>query len=220
VEELTILAAGLENSKRKVKILKTSQAYHTYKRIIIFFAIQQLLDTVESDHLPFKRIHSLLLQAKGKRAAFKNIGGQLIPEQSLNQLVKKIKSGVLNGWDDIHAWYRQQSLYYPTQKRTHALASLWEITGLTRSQLNRGVLSRLVKEAIATNRWIEEQLVASRKKDYQNPFRKLVYDTEKEMNKVMGVLADNPFIAQHRKQTIEFEQRSNRLLELLGTKGQ
>ena len=219
VDELTILATGLENSKRKVKILKTSQAYHTYKRIIIFFAIQQLLDAVESDHLPFKTIQSLLLQAKGKRTAFKNIGGQLIPEQSLNQLVKKIKSGVLKGWDDIHAWYRQQSLLYPSQKRTHALASLWEITRLTRSQLNSRTLSHLVQEAMATNQWIEEQLVASRNKDYQNPFRKLVYDSDQEMNQVMGTLADNPFIAQHRKKTMQFEKRAKALLAILGTKG-
>ena len=36
----------------------------------------------------------------------------------------------------------------------------------------------------------------SREKDYTNPFRKMVYDTKKEMNKVLGKLEDNTFIQQ------------------------
>jgi hypothetical protein len=75
-----------------------------------------------------------------------------------------------------------------------------------------------VQEALATNRWIEEQLIASRSKDYQNPFRKLVYDTEREMNEVMGKLADNPFIAHYRKKTAQFEKQAASLLHLLSAK--
>jgi hypothetical protein len=71
---------------------------------------------------------------------------------------------------------------------------------------------------MATNRWIEEQLVASRSKDYQNPFRKLVYESEKEMNEVIGRLADNPFIRQYKKQTLQFEQQASALLESLDPK--
>jgi hypothetical protein len=36
----------------------------------------------------------------------------------------------------------------------------------------------------------------SRAKDYTNPFRKMVYDTEDEMNTVLGKLEDNSFIQQ------------------------
>ena len=36
----------------------------------------------------------------------------------------------------------------------------------------------------------------SRAKDYSNPFRKMVYETNEEMNKVLGRLEDNSFIQQ------------------------
>ena len=34
----------------------------------------------------------------------------------------------------------------------------------------------------------------SRAKDYTNPFRKMVYQTNNEMNRVLGKLEDNSFI--------------------------
>ena len=89
---------------------------------------------------------------------------------------------------------------------------------MSASQLSRSRLEALVREAMVTNRWIEEQLIASRSKDYQNQFRKLVYENEKEMNEVMGRLADNPFIGQYRKKTNQFEQRAQALLQMLVNK--
>ena len=34
----------------------------------------------------------------------------------------------------------------------------------------------------------------AREKDYTNPFRKMVYDNNEEMNEVLGKLEDNSFI--------------------------
>lgn len=218
VNSISITANGFENSKRKVTLLKTVQAYQVYKRMIVFYAIGQLLNSIEEKDQSWTKLRALLLQAKVKRTSWKNLGGQLITDQALAQLCKKIKTGALNGWDAIHQWYRGQSLLYPKQKQLHALASLWEISGVSASQLSKQRMETLVREAMATNRWIEEQLVASRSKDYQNPFRKMAYENEKEMHEVMGRLADNPFITQYRNTTREFEERAKQLLQLLSTK--
>jgi hypothetical protein len=218
VNSIDITADGFENSKRKVTILKTAQAYQVYKRMIVFYAVEQLLTCFEEQNASWAALRSLLLQAKGKRTAWKNLGGQLITEQALSQLCKKIKTGALEGWDAIHQWYRDQSLLYPKQKLIHALAALWEVSGMGASHISRSRVEALVREAMATNRWIEEQLIASRTKDYQNSFRKMVYETEKEMNEVMGKLVDNPFIAQYRKKTRQFEQRATQLLQMLSHK--
>ena len=218
VNSITITADGFENSKRKVILLKTAQAYQVYKRMIVFYAIGQLLRLFEEKKHSWTELRAQLLEAKGKRSVWKNLGGQLIPEQALSQLCKKIRTGALDGWDAIHQWYRDQSLRYPKQKQTHALAALWDVSGMSTSQLSRQRIEVLVREAMTTNRWIEEQLVASRTKDYQNPFRIKVYENEKEMNEVMGRLADNPFIGQYRKKTNQFEQRAQALLQMLVNK--
>ncbi|MFM8807036.1 MAG: DUF4954 family protein, partial [Sphingomonadales bacterium] len=218
VNSISVTADGLENSKRKVNILKAAHAYQVYKRMIVFYAVEQLLNSIDGEHLTWAELRTALLQARGKRTAWKNLGGQLITEQALAQLCKKIKSGTLAGWDAIHHWYREQSSLYVKQKQQHALASLWEVSGVRGAQLSRARVEVLVREAMITNRWIEEQLVASRTKDYQNPFRKLVYENEQEMNEVMGRLSDNPFIAQYRTKTNLFEQRSMQLLYRLANK--
>lgn len=39
-----------------------------------------------------------------------------------------------------------------------------------------------------------KNILESRAKDYTNPFRKMVYDNNEEMNQVVGRLEDNSFI--------------------------
>ena len=39
-----------------------------------------------------------------------------------------------------------------------------------------------------------EGILKSREKDYTNPYRKMVYENNTEMNKVIGSLEDNRFI--------------------------
>jgi hypothetical protein len=41
-----------------------------------------------------------------------------------------------------------------------------------------------------------KRIYDSRAKDYTNPFRKMVYETNEEMNKVLGRLEENSFIQQ------------------------
>ena len=49
-------------------------------------------------------------------------------------------------------------------------------------------------KAIATKEWMYKGIYDSKAKDYSNPFRKMVYETNTEMNNVLGKLEDNTFI--------------------------
>jgi hypothetical protein len=51
----------------------------------------------------------------------------------------------------------------------------------------------------------------ARAKDYTNPFRKMIYDTNEEMNKVVGKLEDNSFI-QDQLQELEKMKKDVKLL--------
>jgi hypothetical protein len=53
-----------------------------------------------------------------------------------------------------------------------------------------------LKQALDTKEWMCKGIFDSRAKDYSNPFRKMVYDTHEEMNRVIGRLEDNSFIQQ------------------------
>ena len=54
----------------------------------------------------------------------------------------------------------------------------------------------LLKAAIATKQWMSKGIYDSRAKDYESSFRKMVYDTKEEMDKVMGKFSENSFINQ------------------------
>ena len=60
-----------------------------------------------------------------------------------------------------------------------------------------------MQQALDTKEWMCKGIFDSRAKDYSSPFRKMVYDTNEEMNKVMGRLEDNSFIQQ---QLADFEE--------------
>jgi hypothetical protein len=55
--------------------------------------------------------------------------------------------------------------------------------------------------------WMVKGIYESRAKDYANPFRKMVYDSQKEMEKVVGSLKDNVFIRQQREQLAQFKKQ-------------
>jgi hypothetical protein len=46
--------------------------------------------------------------------------------------------------------------------------------------------------------WMVKGIYESRAKDYANPFRRMVYESQKEMEKVVGRLKDNAFIRNSR----------------------
>jgi hypothetical protein len=47
IDKLEILADGFENSSRKVELLKTGEAYHHFKKQIIYYGVSQLLQLIK-----------------------------------------------------------------------------------------------------------------------------------------------------------------------------
>ena len=58
-----------------------------------------------------------------------------------------------------------------------------------------------------------QNIYESRARDYQNEFRKMVYDSDAEMNKVLGRLEDNSFIREQQGELEAFSKKINSLLE-------
>ena len=52
----------------------------------------------------------------------------------------------------------------------------------------------------------------SRAKDYSNPFRKMVYETEKEMENVIGKLGENIFIRQQQEAQAAYKKKAEEII--------
>ncbi len=204
INELEIEAEGFENAKRKTVIIKIQQAFTLFKKMIQFYGAIHLLKFIEENNL--KNIESLnsAFPAKYTRDEWMNTGGQLIPAADVDLIRKKIREGKIKSWDALHNVYSQYGSKYPQQKLLHALASLREICGMNLQKINAVQLNQLLAETLATKEWVANAIYESRAKDYVNPFRKMVYETPEEMNKVLGKLSENSFINAQKTEAKKF----------------
>ena len=211
--ELEILAAGFENSKRKVELLKTEESYHLFKKMIVWYGVTHILSFIENNKIADWKSLIAALPFDSERTEWQNIGGQLIPKSSVNSLMRKINSGKITSWDEIHNFYKQQTEIYDQQKFQHAFASLIEMLKLSPNRFSKKLFKELLIGAIDTKEWMVKSIYESRAKDYQNEFRKMVYETNNEMNKVIGKLEDNVFIKRQKEELKSFTKKINDLVK-------
>jgi hypothetical protein len=210
-----VTVEGMENSSRKVVLVKVTESTQVFKELIVYYGISQLVDFIERESI--KSIEDLVQRiGKPERKEWVNMGGQLIPKASVNALIKDIHTGKINDWNQVHEFYKEEGILYNSQKWQHAMAGLFEITGITPQKLTKKKFSQLLKQAITTREWMVENIYESRAKDYESEFRKMVYESEKEMEKVIGKLKDNSFILQQQEELESFKKRVGAITDKLG----
>lgn len=212
IEELEILAEGFENSSRKVQLIKVPEAYGLFKELITYYGTSQLLRFIKSHNIISWEKLVASLPRNPVRNEWKNIGGQLIPDTAISSLTRSIRSGKMTGWDEVHEFYNKKSKSYQTDKFNHAFASLLEILKLSPGKFTKKTFRKLLHQAVTTREWMTKGIYESRAKDYQNPFRSMVYDTQEEMDKVIGKLKDNKFILLQQEETIGFKKQIEEII--------
>ena len=179
---------------------------------IVYYGITQLINIIGHRKITNWQKLLQLFPAKQLRSEWKNIGGQLIPANAVHTLIRNIRSAKINSWDDVHDFFKKKSSSYQTEKFQHAFSSLMEILTVTPKQFTKKKFILLLEQAVVTKEWISKGIYDSRAKDYENPFRQMVYETEQEMEKVIGKLADNNFINQQKIETIAFKNKVNDII--------
>lgn len=213
VNSLEILADGFENDKRKVVILKPLQSYELFKELLSFHSATELMDWMERNSLSKLEEVAAHLPKVLKRQPWINVGGQLLPKTSLDKLIQKIYNGKIFNWEGVHVFYQKEGWDYAENKCQHALASLQEIMGTKIKDLDKHALTALFIQAVATKEWMAKGIYDSRAKDYESPYRQMVYDTNAEMDAVMGKFIDNSFIKQETLALKVFKAKVERLIK-------
>ena len=192
----TAIVSGWENSKRKTELHKVPQAILIFKELIRYYGVMEMLNHINNNKFADFAALKKTLSAKIQRSEWLNVGGQLIQKAETENVKRNIKSGKIKSWVEVHDFYRQQGIAYPADRLSHAYTSLLEILNITPRQFTPVLLKVLLKQALDTKEWMCKGIFDSRAKDYSNPFRKMVYETHEEMNRVIGRLEDNSFIQQ------------------------
>src|SRR6185437_2239229 len=199
-------ATGFENSDRKIEILKVPQVISLFKELISYYGITQLIDHITKNKFLSFEDFKKSIPVKIQRAKWINVGGQLMTIADVDKLKNDIKRNKINSWSHVHDYYRQKGADYEKDKLVHAYTSLLEIVNITSKQFTQDAFISLLEKSIATRIWMGKEIYTSRAKDYTNPFRKMVYDNNDEMNAVVGRLEDNQFIQDQLAETDKYKK--------------
>ncbi|MGE5519536.1 MAG: DUF4954 family protein [Candidatus Dadabacteria bacterium] len=206
-----VLADGFECSNRPVQLVKVKEAFSIYKRLVVYYGVEQLLNFIGSHAIESFSQLMEALPAAPVRLQWKNIGGQLMPAASVETLIQRIKSGEIDNWDNVHEFYQQNGIIYLDQKLQHAYASLLQV--LNTRELTPVTFKDLLHQLVETKEWLYDNIYTSRAKDYQNEFRTMMYDNDQEMEAVVGPLDENVFILQQKAELEELKQKVNHILK-------
>ena len=193
-EDGVATVTGWENLQRTTEILKVPQSIALFKELIQYYAVTEIMKLIQLNKPASFEVLKKSLSAKIQRSEWLNIGGQLITKTAVQKFIKEIKAGKIKSWEEVHDYYKSQGAIYTTEKLNHAYTSLLEILAITSRQFTPALFKQLLQQMITTREWMCKSIYESRAKDYTNPFRKMVYETEEEMNTVIGKLEDNSFI--------------------------
>ena len=214
VDELEILAEGFENSQRKTELLKILPSYGIFKELITYYGISQLVNFITDRNINSWEKLMQVLPVAAERSSWINLGGQLLPQPSISALIKQIHFGKIKSWDEIHQFYQKNGELYKDQKSQHAFASLLEVNKLGVKKFDKKRFKFFLDQALATREWMIKAIYDSRAKDYHNEFRKMVYENQEQMNRVLGKLDENSFIKQQQEEFQQFQKQVNSLIKL------
>lgn len=196
INELEVLADGFENSNRKVEIIKIAYCYNLFRELISYYAANQLVNWLKQNKKAGIEELANIIPSRNALSEWINVGGQLMPEAELQKLLQQLVGGKVKTWEAVHAFYEKQGTLYSEQKLIHAVAAYEVVYGVNFKKNIRELLPGILNKSVETKEWMTKGIFDSRAKDYKNPFKKMVYENEKEMDVVVGSLKNNSFIKQ------------------------
>lgn len=209
VGKLDVEAEEMEHSKRKVRLFKAKAAYDAYRRMLHYYGIKTLLQYGEKRGL--QRWCELKDNFRGsRREEWTNLGGQLVPLADLEQLKEKVRKGAIESWKAVHRTYETFEEEYNWKNAGNAFATLLELHSLAEDEVDQSLWGEWLEEATAAAREIAQKTRESRFKDYTNPYRQLTYETQAEMEAVLGDIDDNQFVGQMEAEARRFEELTAR----------
>jgi len=194
--ELSFYLPQAENGKRPVRILKINEAHKAYTNAIIFYGARALFHILQKAQIDGRlmEICAVLPTYDFEKYKWLNIGGQLIREVSVQDLYDRLKRNEIQSWEEVHQFYVEEGNKYAGLKEQDALLALSEVTATSFKRWNIAFLVDILGQFKDIIEIFQTQFIRSRKKDFDNPFRLMMYENEQEMEAVLGSIEKDSFI--------------------------
>ena len=185
-------------------IEKPARGWRQYRDFCVYFGVRTLLDFFGVDAVtPLDRFVTMARELSRRHNAERwvNCGGQPVAAADLDALRADIVSGKLGSWDAVHSRYDELWAGYPKMKARYALFAIERALALKAGSLGMEGWRSILGSAKATFASVCDAAWSSRRKDYEDPFRRMLYESDEEMVAVLGRIEDNSFLNDFSKQT-------------------
>ena len=179
-DHVEVLAYGMEKGKRPVVVLKAAQGYKAYEEMLIYYAMLTLLDSnaQEDRTLPSPTL------GEGERVReWVNLGGQLVPQQSVDELIRQIETGEVDSWEAVHECFNKWWNDYELQSKAHAYHILCDLCQCR--SIDAALWQNLLQRFDTIKAYVADQVRITRQKDADNLFRQMTYRNDAEMKAVL-----------------------------------
>lgn len=199
------------------RVLKPAQGLHLYYQMIEYYGGLALYQILRQQKMT--SVRALKNYLNNNLAPFfrewENVGGQLVPREEIQKLKDEIKSGKLDSWEKIHQRYNDWWQAYPALKESHAFHSLLNLYQISIDDLTAEKVRQILQTVQKVAETLSNNAFKSREKDYTNPFRKMTYENEQEMEAVLGKVEDNSFLIEQREEVDQLKTQIHNLLNQL-----
>ena len=186
-------------------IHKAAAAFAVYSKVIKYFAASALIEYCAAHKI--ERFTTDALKELKKHTLYDNwdnTGGQIIASNRLRTLFERIKSGEINTWHEVHAFYADCQTLYVDDRARYALTLLERLYQKDAEEFSGADTADFVSAALAFSDEMYEKAVGSRQKDFTDPFRSMSYRNAEEMTAVLGTIDDAGFLKNLRADTEAF----------------
>jgi len=188
------------------RIERPGRGWRQYRDFTAYFGVKTFLDRFPDPKAGLegflRDVEELYREPLAER--WTNLGGQIVPAEDAEALRADVVSGRLDGWDAVHGRYNELWAAYPRRKARYGLFAIEQALDVSVPAMDREAWRSLLASMRTMASSISEAAHASRRKDYEDPFRRMVYESEAEMEAVVGSLDDNPFLEDLRRRTEAF----------------
>lgn len=197
-------------------IYKPAQGYREYRRVLKYFAAEILMEYVLKNNREslckedFAEIEKIPLYTK-----WLNAGGQLIPEEKIEELFGRIKSRVINSWQQVHSYYDECQKNYTDYKARYSVYIIEFLYSKRISEFTAADFEDILQDVAFVALNMLEASISIREKDFTDYFRSITFRNEKEKEAVLGTLSDDEFLKKLKASTEEFTNSLNKLFALM-----
>ena len=186
-------------------IVKPTKAYKMYRKILKYYAAKKLVDyCIKNNETSLTNSLIDKILEIPLYTSWLNVGGQIIPEEKINELFEAVKSKKINTWDEVHNFYNECDKNYMDYEVRYAIFLLEKLYSSEIKQFNADIFNDIVNDVIVVSNDMYTSSVSSREKDFTDYFRAMTYRNKEEMTAVLGTITDNDFLNELKVDTEQF----------------